>query len=54
MTDEAKQARREYKRKWYRANAAKQREYEARHWEKVAAEKKQAEEGKTNHDEREG
>ena len=55
MTDEAKEARREYRRKWYRANAAKQREYEARHWEKVAAEKKKAEEGKTNHDEeREG
>lgn len=45
MTDEAKEARREYRRKWYRANAAKQREYNARHWEKVAAEKKQAEEG---------
>lgn len=44
MTEEAKEARREYRRKWYRENTAKQREYEARHWEKVAAQKAQSEE----------
>lgn len=44
MTDEAKEARRRYKREWYRKNAEKQREYTRRYWEKKAAEAKQAEE----------
>ena len=39
MTDEAKQLRREYHRKWQQANKDKVREYNERHWEKVAREK---------------
>ena len=51
MTDEAKEARRayhrEYKRKWRKANPDKDKEYEERHWEKVAAELKEAERAST-------
>ena len=36
MTERAKEARREYRRKWARENRHKQRIYEERHWEKVA------------------
>lgn len=46
MTDEAKEARRayhrEYKRKWRQKNPGKDREYEERHWEKVATEQREA------------
>lgn len=42
MTEEAKEARRAYKRKWAKENRDKVREYEERYWEK-AAEKQQDE-----------
>ena len=38
MTEAAKEARREYKRRWNAANRDKQREYEMRYWERKAAE----------------
>ena len=47
MTEQAKQARRKYKNEWNRKNRDKCRQYEAKHWEKVAAEKQaQEQEGK--------
>lgn len=38
LTDAAKIARREYKRKWYAQHPEKQREYQQRYWERKAAE----------------
>lgn len=38
MTEQAKNARREYQRAWRAKNREKIREYEKRHWEKVAQE----------------
>lgn len=37
MTDEAKQARREYRRQWQRNNPDKVRAYNERYWNKRAA-----------------
>lgn len=37
LTEAAREARRAYKRDWYKANKDKQREYTKRHWEKLAA-----------------
>lgn len=37
MTEEAKAARRAYKREWSRRNPEKVRQYQQRHWEKLAA-----------------
>lgn len=37
MTEAAKEARRAYKRSWNRANKDRIKEYQERHWEKVAA-----------------
>ena len=39
MTEEAKEARRAYKREWQRKNPDKVRAYQEKHWEKVAAQK---------------
>lgn len=36
MNEAAKQARREYRRQWYKANPDKQKEYQARYWAKKA------------------
>lgn len=38
MNEAAKQARREYKRKWQRENPDKVKEYQARYWDKKARE----------------
>ena len=38
MTEKALEARRAYKREWHRRNPDKVREYQARYWEKRAAE----------------
>lgn len=38
MSEQAKDARRKYKREWAQKNREKMREYEARYWEKVAKE----------------
>ena len=38
MTEAAKAARREYKKKWQRENADKVKEYQARYWDKKAQE----------------
>lgn len=38
MTEQAKEARRAYRRKWQRDNADKVRAYQARYWERKAAE----------------
>lgn len=38
MSDEAKAARRQYRKEWYRRNPDKQREYTARYWERKAKE----------------
>lgn len=35
MTDAAREARNAYKRKWYKDNPDKRREYERRYWEKL-------------------
>ena len=35
MTDKAREARNAYKRKWYKENPEKRREYERRYWERV-------------------
>lgn len=35
MTDKAREARNAYKRKWYKENPEKRREYERRYWEKL-------------------
>ncbi len=40
MTEEAKAARREYKRAWYAKNKERVKQYAEKHWTKVAAEKK--------------
>lgn len=37
MTEEAKEARRAYRREYYRKNRDKQKEYTARYWERKAA-----------------
>lgn len=37
MTEQAKEARREYKRKWARENRDKVRQAQARYWERKAA-----------------
>lgn len=34
MTDEAREARNAYKRKWYKENPDKRREYQERYWQK--------------------
>lgn len=36
MTDAAKEARREYRRKWYQQNRERVRDYNARYWERKA------------------
>lgn len=41
MTDEAKAARAAYMREWRRRNPEKQREYEARKWQRVADREKE-------------
>lgn len=38
MTEEAKEARREYMREWRKNNPTKQREYQATYWERKAKE----------------
>lgn len=38
MTDKAREARNAYKRKWYKENPEKRREYERRYWAKKAKE----------------
>ena len=45
MTDKAREARNAYKRKWYKENPEKRREYERRYWEKMG----QAAESATDH-----
>ena len=35
LTDKAREARNAYKRKWYKENPEKRREYERRYWEKM-------------------
>ncbi len=40
MTPDAKEARREYQRKWDAENREKRREYMRRYWERKAAEKR--------------
>ena len=37
MTEQAKEARRAYQREWRKKNREKCREYNVRHWEKIAA-----------------
>lgn len=44
MTDKAKDARNAYRRKWAKNNPDKLREYQARYWEKKAAEQEAAQE----------
>lgn len=46
MTDNAKNARNAYRRKWAKNNPDKLREYQARYWEKKAAEQDAAQEAK--------
>ena len=46
MTEQAKEARRAYKREWNRRNADKNRIYQARYYEKKAAEQNQQLENK--------
>ena len=36
MTDKAREVRNAYKRKWYKENPDKRREYEERYWQKKA------------------
>ena len=43
MTEEAKEARRAYQREWRKKNPEKVKAHQARHWEKIAALKKQEE-----------
>lgn len=43
MTDAARQARREYKRKWNKANRDKVKAAQARYWDKKAKEAAEAE-----------
>lgn len=43
MTEEAKQAKREYEKQWRERNPAKVREIRRRYWEKKAARAKQEE-----------
>lgn len=43
MTEQAKEARREYKRKWARANKDKVRQAQARYWERKAAQQAERE-----------
>ena len=43
MTDEAKKARAEYQRQWRKKNPEKVKAWADRHWEKVAAQKKEKE-----------
>lgn len=40
MTEAAKQARREYKRAWNRANPDKVKKYQAEYWQRKAEEKR--------------
>ena len=42
MTEEAKQARREYQRKWQQENRDKTRVYKERYWQKKAEQAKAA------------
>ena len=51
MTEEARQARNAYLRKWAKDHPEKIREYAARHWEKKAAQMKEYLEGKEETDE---
>lgn len=46
MTDNAKDARNAYRRKWAKNNPDKLREYQTRYWEKKAAEQDAAQEAK--------
>lgn len=43
MSEQAKEARREYSRKWRANNRDKQKQYAARHWEKIAEKQRTAE-----------
>lgn len=52
MTEQAKEARRAYKREWNRRNADKVKEAQARYWERKAQEAAQAQrEGQTEQQE---
>lgn len=42
MTEQAKEARKAYKREWYRKNPDKIKEYQARYWERKAAESQES------------
>lgn len=52
MTDAARQARREYKRKWNKANRDKVKAAQARYWDKKAREAAEAEQEQAAEDNR--
>lgn len=52
MTEEAKAARREYKRQWNRRNADKVKAAQARYWERKAAEAAQDQKQEEQHAEK--
>lgn len=41
LSEEAKKARAAYKKEWYKKNKEKQKEYNAKHWEKKVKENEQ-------------
>lgn len=50
MSNAAREAQREYRRAWYSRNKDKQREYNARYWEKKAQQQAQTEHQEKNED----
>lgn len=48
LTQEALEARREYKRRWYAANKEKVKAYNAAYWERKAKERKSEDEEKAH------
>ena len=48
MSNAAREAQREYRRAWYKNNRDKQREYNARYWERKAAQQEQTEHQEKN------
>lgn len=48
MTEEAKEARRQYRKMWYERNRDKAKEYTVRYWEKKAAQEMKSNEARTS------
>ena len=46
LTQEAREARKEYRRKWYAQNREKQTEYTRRYWEKKESKRRRANDGR--------